>query len=54
MPEGLQFFLFHLVASYSVYFLLEYEATSRNAMFLGRVVVFFHRGETQFTHRLNE
>ena len=47
------FFLFHLVASYSVCFLLEYEATSRNAMFVGRVVVFFRRGEAQFTYRLN-
>ena len=54
MPGGLQFFLFHLVVSYSVCFLLEFEATSHNAMFVGRVVVFFRRGETQFTYRLNE
>ena len=40
MPGGLQFFLFHLVVSYSVCFLLEFEATSHNAMFVGRVVVF--------------
>ena len=54
MPGGLHFFLFHLVVSYSVCFLLEFEATSHNAMFVGRVVVFFRRGETQFTYRLNE
>ena len=54
MPGGLRFFLFHLVVSYSVCFLLEFEATSHNAMFVGRVVVFFRRGETQFTYRLNE
>ena len=54
MPGGLQFFLFHLVVSYSVCFLLEFEATSHNTMFVGRVVVFFRRGETQFTYRLNE
>ena len=54
MPGGLQFFLFHLVFSYSVWFLLEFKATSHNAMFVGRVVVFFRRGETQFTYRLNE
>ena len=54
MSGGLQFFLFHLVVSYSVCFLLEFEATSHNAMFVGRVVVFFRRGETQFTDRLNE
>ena len=40
MPGGLQFFLFHLVVSYSICFLLEFEATSRNAMFVERVVVF--------------
>ena len=40
MPWGLQFFLFHLVVSYSVYFLLKLEATSHNVMFVGRVVVF--------------
>ena len=54
MPGGLHFFLFHLVVSYSVCFLLEFEATSHNVMFVGRVVVFFRRGETQFTDRLNE
>ena len=54
LPGGSQFFLFHLVVSYSVCFLLEFEATSHNAMFVGRVVVFFRRGETQFTYRLNE
>ena len=54
MPGGSQFFLFCLVVSYSVCFLLEFEATSHNAMFVGRVVVFFRRGETQFTYRLNE
>ena len=47
-------FLFYLVVSYSVCFLLEFEATSHNAMFVGRAVVFFRRGETQFTYRLNE
>ena len=41
MSGSLQFFLFHLVVSYSVYFLLQFEATSHNAMFVGRVVVFF-------------
>ena len=41
LPGGSQFFLFHLVVSYSVCFLLEFEATSHNAMFVGRVVVFF-------------
>ena len=54
ITEGLQFFLFHLVVSYSVCILLEFEATSQNTMFVGRVVVFFRRGETQFTYRLNE
>ena len=54
MAGGLKFFLFHLVVSYSVCFLLEFEATSQNTMFVGRVVVFFRRGETQFTYRLNE
>ena len=54
MPGGLQFFLFHLVVSCSICFLLEFEATSRNAMFVERVVVFFRRGETQYTYRLNE
>ena len=54
MPGVLQFFLFHLVVSYSVCFLLKFEATSYSAMFVGRVVVFFRRGETQFTYRLNE
>ena len=34
---GLNFF-FHLVISYSVCFLLEFEATSHKAMFVGRVV----------------
>ena len=46
MPGGLQFFHFHLVVSYSVCFLLEFEAISHSAMSVGRVVVFFHRGET--------
>ena len=54
MAGGLHLFLFHLVVSYSVCFLLEFEATSHNMMFVGRVVVFFHGGETQFTYRLNE
>ena len=54
MPGGLQIFLFHLVVSYSACFLLEFEATSHNVMFVGRVVVFFRRGETQFTYCLNE
>ena len=54
MPGDLQFFLFHLVVSYSVYFLLELEATSHNMMFVGRVIVFFRRGETQFTYHLNK
>ena len=54
MLGGLQFFIFHLVVSYSVCFLLEFEATSHNMMFLGRVAVFFHQGETQFTYHLNE
>ena len=45
MPWGLQFFLFHLVVSYSVCFLLEFEATWLNVMFVGRVEVFFRRGE---------
>ena len=50
MPGGLQFFLFHLVVSYSVCFLLEFELL----LFVERVVVFFRRGETQYTYRLNE
>ena len=54
MPGGLQFFLFLLVVSYSACFLLEFEATSHNAMYVGRVVVLFRPGETQFTYRLNE
>ena len=54
MPGGLQFFLFHMVVSYSVCFLLEFEATSHNAMFVGRVAVLFRRGVTQVTYRLNE
>ena len=54
MPGGLQFFPFYLVVSYSVCFLLELEATSQNAMFIGPAVVFFRRGETQVTYRLNE
>ena len=54
MPGGLQFFLFHLVVSYSVCFLLEFKAASHNAMFVGGVVVFVSRGETQFTYCLNE
>ena len=40
--------------SYRVCFLLEFEATSHNAMFVGRVAVLFRRGVTQFTYRLNE
>ena len=54
LPGGLHFFLFHIAVSYSDCFLLEFEATSHNAMFVGRVVVFFRRGETQFTYRLKE
>ena len=54
MPEGLQFFLFYLVVSYSVCFLLEFEAASHNAMLAGRAVVFFRRSETKFTYRLNK
>ena len=34
--------------------LLEFEATSQNTMFVGRVVVFFGRAKTQFTYCLNE
>ena len=41
MPGGLQFFLFHLVVSNSVRFLLGLEATSCYVMFVGRVLVFF-------------
>ena len=54
MSGGLHFFLFDLLVSYSVCFLLEFEGTSRNAMFVERVVVFFRRGETQYTYRPNE
>ena len=54
MSGGLPFFLFHLVVSYSVCFLLQFEAASHNAMFVRRVVVFFRRGETQFTYHHNE
>ena len=54
MPEGLQFFLFHWVVSYSICFLLEFKATSHNTIFVGRVVVFFQRGEMQFTYCLND
>ena len=54
MPGNLQFLLFYLVVSYSVCLLLEFEATSHNMMFVGRVAVFFHQGETQFTYHLNE
>ena len=54
MTGGLHFFLFHLVVFCSVCFLSEFEANSHNVMFVGRVVVFFHGGETQFTYRLNE
>ena len=43
MSAGLQFFLFHMVVSHSVCFLLEFKATSHNAMYVGRVVVFFHQ-----------
>ena len=45
-PEGLHFLLFHLVVSYSVWFLLEFEATSHNAMFVGTVV--FSRNSSIF------
>ena len=45
---------FAIFSFISVCFLLEFEATSHNAMFVGRVVVFLRRGETQFTYRLNE
>ena len=54
MEGGFKFFLFHLVVSYSVCFLLKFEATSDNVMFVERVVVFFLQGETQFTYCLNE
>ena len=54
MAGGFQFFLSCLVVSYSVCLLLKFEATSHNAMFVGRVVVFFLRDVTQFTYRLNE
>ena len=54
MPGGLHFFFFHLVVSYSVCFLLEFEANSHNAMFVERAVVFSRRAETQFTYCLNE
>ena len=54
MPGNLQFLLFYLVVSYSVCLLLEFEATSHNMMFVGRVAVFFHQGETQFTYCLYE
>ena len=40
IPGGLQFFLFHLVVSYSACFLLEFETTSHNAMFVGRAFDF--------------
>ena len=40
MSGRLQFFLFHLVVSYSLCFLLEFEATSHNPMFVGKVVFF--------------
>ena len=53
MAGPFQYFLFHLVVSYSVCFLLKFEATSHNTMFVG-VVVFFLPGETQFTYCLNE
>ena len=43
ISAGLQFFLLHMIVSYSVCFLLESEATSHNAMFAGRVVVFFRQ-----------
>ena len=36
MPGGLQLFPFYLVAPYSVCFLMEFEATLNNAMFVGR------------------
>ena len=35
-PEGLQLFTFYLVVPYSAYFLLKFEATSHNTMFVGR------------------
>ena len=53
VPEGLQFFLFHLVVSCSVCVLLEFEATSHNTMFVGRVVAFSCWGESQFTALMN-
>ena len=36
MPGGLQLFPFYLVGPYSVWFLMEFEATLNNAMFVGR------------------
>ena len=59
MSGGLQLFPFYLDVPYSVYFLLEFEATSHNAMFVGRWgkcggVAFLSRGDTQFTYRFNE
>ena len=36
MPGGLQLFPFYLVAPYSVCFLMEFEGTLNNAMFVGR------------------
>ena len=54
MAGCLQFSLYYLVVPYSVCFLLEFEATSHNVMFVGRVAVVFRRGETQFTYSLNE
>ena len=59
---GLQLFPFYLVVPYSVCFLLEFEATSHNAMFVGRWgkctirngVAFFCRVDIQFTYRFNK
>ena len=46
MLGGLQLFSFYLVVSYIVCFLLEFKATSHNAVFVGR-------GDAQFTYLLN-
>ena len=63
MSDGLQIFPFYLVVPYSVCFLLELEATSHNVMFLGRWtdassirsgLVFFRRGDKQFTYHFNK
>ena len=36
MSEGLQLFTLYMLVPYSAYFLLEFEAISHNAMFIGR------------------